>query len=205
MVTHPLLQPAAREGELSKVIFDMSMSLDGFATASGQTAEEPMGPGGLKLVDWAMDSEDVRSREVLTSGVGAAGAVIVGRRTYDTSVNWWGDDGPTGGKRLPVVVVTHTETAPYGVYRFVTDGLESAVAQAKEAAGDKVVAVSGADVGQQLLRAGLLDEISVHVAPVLFGSGTRLFDHIGDAHVALEPLEVIDTPNAVHMRYQVRR
>src|SRR5262245_33774112 len=101
----------------------MSMSLDGFATAAGQTAEEPMGPGGLKLVDWALDEEDARSRELLAAGVGSAGAVIVGRRTYDTSVAWWGDDGPTGDARLPVFVVTHTETEPYGVYRFVTDGL----------------------------------------------------------------------------------
>ncbi len=188
---------------MSKVILDMSMSLDGFATASGQTAEEPMGPGGLRLVAWAMDSEDVRSRELITRSVGGAGAVVVGRRTYDTSVAWWGEDGPTGSE-MPVFVVTHTETEPYGVYRFVTDGLEAAVAQAKEAAGDKVVAVSGAEVGQNLLRAGLLDEISVHVVPVLFGSGTRLFEQIGDAHIALEPLEVIDTPNAVHMRFRVQ-
>jgi dihydrofolate reductase len=161
---------------LSKVILDMSMSLDWFATASGQTAEEPMGPGGLKLVDWAIDSPDERSREVITRGVGGTGAVIVGRRTYDTSVAWWGDNGPTGDEQLPVFVVTHTQTEPYGVYRFVTGGLEAAVAQAKEAAGDKAVAVSG--------------------------SGTRLFDQI-DAHIALESLEVIDTPNAVHVRFRV--
>jgi dihydrofolate reductase len=187
---------------LSKVILDMSMSLDGFATASGQTAEEPMGPGGLKLVDWAINSDDERNREYVARSVGSAGAVIVGRRTYDTSVAWWGDNGPTGDRQLPVFVVTHTDTEPYGVYRFVTGGLEAAVAQAKEAAGDKVVAVSGAEVGQNLLRAGLLDEISVHLVPVLFGSGTRLFDQI-DAHIQLEPLELIDTPGAVHMRFRV--
>jgi dihydrofolate reductase len=190
---------------LSKVVFDMSMSLDGFATASGQTAEEPMGPGGLALVQWAFDQEDTRSQELATTSVAAAGAVIVGRRTYDTSVAWWGDDGPTGDPNLPVIVLTHREAEPYGVYRFATGGLESAVAQAKEAAGGRTVAVSGADVGQQLLRAGLLDEVSVHVAPVLFGSGTRLFDNLGDEHIKLEPLEVIDTPNAVHMRFRVRR
>jgi dihydrofolate reductase len=187
---------------LSKVILDMSMSLDGFATASGQTAEEPMGPGGLKLVDWAISDPDEHSREVISRGIGGTGAVIVGRRTYDTSVAWWGDNGPTGDAKLPIFVVTHTETEPYGVYQFVTGGLEAAVAQAKEAAGDKSVAVSGAEVGQNLLRAGLLDEISVHVVPVLFGTGTRLFDQIG-AHVELERLEVIDTPNVVHMRFRV--
>jgi len=187
---------------LSKVILDMSMSLDGFATASGQTAEEPMGPGGLKLVNWAIDNPDERSREVMSRGIGDTGAVIVGRRTYDTSVAWWGDTGPTGDEHLPIFVVTHRETEPYGVYRFITGGLEAAVAQAKEAAGDKAVAVSGAELGQNLLRAGLLDEISVHVVPVLFGSGTRLFDQI-DAHVVLEPLEVVDTPNAVHLRLRV--
>ena len=189
---------------MSKVVFDMSMSLDGFATATGQTAEEPMGPGGLKLVEWAFDSDDATSREILTRAVGAAGAVIVGRRTYDTSIAWWGDTGPTGDNRLPVFVITHRDTEPYGVYRFVTGGLESAVAQAKEAAGDKVVAISGADVGQQLLKAGLVDEISVHVAPVLFGSGTRLFADIGDAHISLEPLEVIETPKAAHLRFRVQ-
>ena len=187
---------------MSKVILDMSMSLDGFATASGQTAEEPMGPGGLKLVNWAIDDPDERSREVMSRGIGGTGAVMVGRRTYDTSVAWWGDDGPTGDEQLPIFVVTHTETEPYGVYRFVTGGLEAAVAQAKEAAGDQAVAVSGAELGQNLLRAGLLDEISVHVVPVLFGRGTRLFDQI-DTHIELEPLEVIDTPNAVHMRFSV--
>jgi dihydrofolate reductase len=187
---------------LSKVILDMSMSLDGFATASGQTAEEPMGPGGLKLVNWAIDNPDERSLEVMSRGIDGTGAVIVGRRTYDTSVAWWGDNGPTGDEELPIFVVTHRETEPYGVYRFVTGGLEAAVAQAKEAAGDKAVAVSGAELGQNLLRAGLLDEISVHVVPVLFGSGTRLFDQV-DAHVELEPLEVVDTPNAVHLRLRV--
>jgi dihydrofolate reductase len=190
---------------LSKVVFDMSMSLDGFATAAGQTSEEPMGPGGLKLVEWAFDKEDARSQELATSSVAAAGAVIVGRRTYDTSVQWWGDDGPTGNRRVPVVIITHRENAPYGVYRFVTDGLDSAVAQAKEIADGRTVAVSGADVGQQLLHAGLVDEVSIHLAPVLFGSGTRLFERIGDAHIQLEPLEVIDTPGAVHLRYRVQR
>jgi dihydrofolate reductase len=188
---------------LSKVIFEMSMSLDGFATASGQTAEEPMGPGGLKLVEWAMDSEDAASQEVAARAVATAGAAIVGRRTYDTSLAWWGENGPTGELRMPIVVITHTETEPHGVYRFVTNGRESAVAQARELADGKDVAVSGADVGQQLVRAGLVDELSLHVVPVLFGSGTRLFDNLGDEHIALERLEVVDTPNAVHVRYRV--
>jgi dihydrofolate reductase len=190
---------------LSKVVLDMSMSLDGFATAAGQTAEEPMGPGGLKLVEWAIHAEDAVSRELVERSVGGVGAVIVGRRTYDTSLPWWGENGPTGDADMPVFVLTHTETAQHGVYRFVTDGPESAVAQAKATAGDKTVAVSGAAAGQALLRAGLLDEISVHVVPVLFGSGTRLFDDLGGEHVSLTRLEVVDAPTATHMRFRVER
>jgi dihydrofolate reductase len=108
-----------------------------------------------------------------------------------------------------VFVVTHrapTDDPPGGVYRFVTDGIGSALAQARTAAADKGVTVmGGADVGRQFIAAGLVDEISLHVVPVLFGAGTRLFDDVHKGHVTLEPLDVLSTPSATHLRYRVRR
>jgi hypothetical protein len=92
---------------MSKVIFDISISLDGFMTAAGQRPDEPMGEGGLRLVEWAFGGDE-RDRQVLSDGVASAGAVIAGRRTYDTSVAWWGADGPTGPARLPVFVLTRS-------------------------------------------------------------------------------------------------
>jgi dihydrofolate reductase len=130
----------------------------------------------------------------------------VGRCTYDTSLPWWGANGPTGEIRLPVFVVTHTEpeeTPPGGVYAFVTDGIESAVRQAKAAAGDKNVGVSGAEAGQRCVAAGLADEISIHLVPVLFGSGTRMFEHLDGGHIQLETVEVIETRGATHLRFRV--
>jgi dihydrofolate reductase len=190
---------------LGKVVYDMSMSLDGFVTAWNRTPEEPMGDGGLSLVEWSF-GDDERVREVLERSISEAGAVIVGRYTYDTSLPWWGADGPTGEKRLPVFVVTHEapkQSPEGGVYTFVTDGLESAVRRAKEAAGDKDVGVSGTQVGQQCVATGLADEISIHLVPVLFGSGTRMFEHLGGGHTQLETLEVIETRGATHLRYRV--
>jgi len=191
---------------MTKVIFDISMSLDGFVTASNIRPEEPMGDGGQRLHEWAF-GEDDRNRELLAEAVNSIGAVIAGRRTYDFSVAWWGADGPAGPARVPVFVVTHAgpEDAPEGgVYTFVTDGIESVLNEAKAAARDKTVAVmGGADIGRQYIRAGLIDEISIHLVPVLFGSGTRLFEHLGSEHIQLESAGVIETPAATHLRFRV--
>ncbi|HKQ00413.1 MAG TPA: dihydrofolate reductase family protein [Actinomycetes bacterium] len=193
---------------MGKVVFDISMSLDGFMTAANRRPEEPMGDGGERLHEWAFGG-DPRDREVLTGGVASIGAVIAGRRTYDDSVPWWGADGPTGPARVPVFVISHDvpeKTPEGGVYTFVTGGIERALEQAKATAGEKGVTVmGGADTGQQYLRAGLLDELSIHLIPVLFGSGTRMFDHLDDKHVELEPGETIQTPAATHLRYRVVR
>ena len=193
---------------MGKVVFDISMSLDGFMTAANRRPEEPMGDGGERLHEWAFGG-DPRDREVLTGGVTSIGAVIAGRRTYDDSVPWWGADGPTGPARVPVFVISHDvpeDTPEGGVYTFVTGGIERALEQAKATAGEKGVTVmGGADTGQQYLRAGLLDELSIHLIPVLFGSGTRMFDHLDDRHVELEPGETIQTPAATHLRYRVVR
>jgi dihydrofolate reductase len=130
---------------MTKVIFDISMSLDGYMTAANARPEEPMGDDGQRLHEWAFGGDE-RNRELLAEAVNFVGAVITGRRNYDVSVAWWGVDGPTGPARVPVFVVTHAEPedAPEGgVYTFVTDGIECALEQAKAAAGDKDVAVMG--------------------------------------------------------------
>ena len=193
---------------MTKVIFDISMSLDGFVTASNVRPEEPLGDGGRRLHEWAF-GEDERNRELLEEAVNFVGAVIAGRRTYDLSVASWGADGPAGPARVPVFVVTHIEPEDVpegGVYAFITDGIESALRQAKAAAGEKDVAVmGGAEVGQRYIRAGLVDEISIHLVPVLFGGGTRMFEHLGGGHVRLETAEVIETPEATHLRFRVAR
>ena len=191
---------------MTRVIFDISMSLDGFVTAANVRPEEPMGDEGQRLHEWAF-GEDERNRELLAEAVNAIGAVIAGRRTYDLSIPWWGADGPTGPARVPVFVVTHAEPEEVhdgGVYTFVTDGIESALEQAKAAAGDKMVAVMGrADIGQRYIRAGLVDEISIHLVPVLIGGGTRMFEHLGGEHIQLESAGGIETPEATRLRFRV--
>lgn len=185
---------------------DISISLDGFVTAAGRTPEEPLGRGGERLHDWiGTDS----GRDVLDDGLGRLGAVITGRTTYDGSVPWWGADGPSGAIRRPVFVLTHEapeESPENGVYTFVTGGIEDALARARAAAGDGAVCVmGGADVARQYLAAGLVDEISLHVVPVLFGDGTPLFDRATTGHVELETVSTIPTDAATHLVYRVLR
>jgi dihydrofolate reductase len=186
---------------MSTVVFDTSMSLDGYMTAAGRTATEPLGPGGQRLMAWTSDTDYLEQK------VATLGAVIAGRTTYDTSLAWWGSDGPSGSARRPVFVVTHNvpeHTTDDGVYQFVTDGIESALRQAQAAAGDRfVVVMGGADLGRQYLAAGLVDEIQIHLVPVLFGSGTPMFQPLDLGHVQLELVETIESPDAVHLRYRV--
>jgi dihydrofolate reductase len=193
---------------MSKVIFDISMSLDGFITASNMTAEEPMGEGGERLHEWAFGADE-RSSELIAEASKDLGAVICGRNTYDHSLPWWGADGPTGSARVAVFVVTHGEPEDQpanGVYRFVTDGIEAALELAKEHADGKTVTVmGGADLGRQYIRAGLVDEVSIHLVPVLLGGGIRMFDELGGEHVQLEVSRVLDTPSATHLRFRVVR
>ena len=188
--------------------FDISMSLDGYITAAGQTAEAPLGQGGERLHEWAFGGDE-RDRAVLEDGVAGTGAVITGRRNYEHSLPWWGPGGPTGEAALPVIVVSHSvpSDAPEGgVYEFVTDGIEAALDRAREAAGAKDVTVmGGADTGQQYLRAGLIDRVSIHLVPVIFGGGTRMFDNLGDDQPRLECTGSIQTDRATHLRYRVVR
>jgi dihydrofolate reductase len=191
---------------MNKVVFDISMSLDGFVTGPNMSPDEPMGDGGELLHEWAFGGDE-RSSKVIAEAGRDQGAVVCGRNTYDHSLPWWGADGPTGKVRMPVFVVTHDEPEERpenGVYRFVTGGVEAALEQASETAGEKTVTVmGGADLGRRCIRDGLVDEISIHLVPVLFGSGMRLFDEVAHEQIRLEPIAVESTPSAAHMRFRV--
>ena len=185
-------------------VFDISMSLDGYVTAAGVRPEEPMGDGGQPLHEWALGTDE-RGHDVLAESASTVGATIAGRRTYDLSVPWWGPDGPGGADRTPTFIVSHSTPGhvPEGsVYTFVNDPIE-ALELALAVAGDKDVDVFSASIGQQLLRAGRIDEIHVHLVPVLFGAGTRLFEDLGGIHVQLEIIRAAEGPKATHLRYAV--
>jgi dihydrofolate reductase len=212
---------------MAKVIVALSLSLDGFIAGSDDGGAEPLGKGGMRLFDWYFDGDTpIRHYQAAAArGVGvppfklsrtsagvfeelieSGGATVTGRRTYDIA-DAWGGNGPLPG--LPLFVVTHRvpEKVPRGEshYTFVTDGVESAIAQAKAAAGDKDVSLMGSSVPQQCLRAGLLDEIQIHLVPVLLGSGVRLFDHLGTEAIKLKKIRVVDAPGVTHLRFRVVR
>lgn len=190
---------------MSSVVYDISMSLDGYVRAPNARPEEPLGVGGEALHDWAISDQDAAGRDVISRAVAGLGAVVAGRVTYDDSIPFWGADGPTGAARLPTFVVTHSPPSDVpdgGVYRFVTTGIEDALAQAKSAAAGKTVSVMGPNVATQCLRAGLVDVLSIHVVPVLFGDGLRLIETL-PANIELEPAEQLTTARATHLRYRV--
>jgi dihydrofolate reductase len=187
-------------------MYDISMSLDGYVRAANPTADQPLGEGGEALHEWAMN--DGAGRDVLDRNIAGIGAMICGRVTYDDSIRWWQADGPSGAARLPLFVVTHSEPADVpagGVYTFVTTGIEDALAQALAAAGGKTVAIMGGPtVATQFLRAGLVDEVGIHLVPVLFGAGTQLTDALPE-HIQLELADQESTPSATHLRYRIKR
>ncbi|MEX2210344.1 MAG: dihydrofolate reductase family protein [Gaiellaceae bacterium] len=210
---------------MSKLTLDISMSLDGFVAGPNITLEEPLGQGGEQLHEWAVAARSWRQShgleggeegpdsDVLAEAIGAAGATIMGRRMFsggegpwedDPNADaWWGDDPPF---HHPVFVLTHHPREPVEkrggtTFTFVTDGIESALEQARATAGEQNVAIGGgATVAQQYLGAGLLDELQLHVAPVLLGAGVRLFD---GEQGKLELTRVIESPAATHLRYRV--
>jgi len=195
---------------MGKVIYDISMSLDGYITGANPRPEAGwggLGEGGERLHDWGFKSADPRNHEISEALLATAGAVIAGRNTYDHSILNWGADGPTGAARLRTVIVSHSvprDIPAGGVYMFV-EGVEAAHETAKKAAGQRDVIVQGANVAQQLIRLGLVDEIFIHLVPVLFGSGVRLFEQVGGEHIPLETAEVIETKEAIHLRFRVSK
>ena len=201
------------EHSLGNLVLDMSMSLDGFITGPDDGSEAGLGVDGHRLHAWLGDGSGDDPRSYRPDGPSgevfdellATGAVLVGRRTFDIAGHWNGDhhDG------VPIFVPTHRAPAdpPTGAatITYVTDGIESAVAQAKAAAGDRNVMMHGADTAQRCLRAGVLDEMEIHVVPVLLGQGRRLFDHLGADHIELELTRVVDAPGVTHLHYRVVR
>jgi dihydrofolate reductase len=185
-------------------VLDMSMSFDGYIADPDDFLG---GADGERLHKWA--DADGESGEASGPAAqfqdewNAAGAILAGRRTAELMDHWGGDHGG-----LPIFVPSHRPPGPsvanYPLVTYVTDGIESAMAQATAAAGDRNVLVLGADTPRRALEAGLLDELQIHQIPVLFGGGRRLFEVL-PSRVELEIVRVIDTPQATHIRYRVRR
>ncbi len=190
---------------MSKVIYNMSMSLDGYVQAPDHTAREPLGAGGERLHEWFFE-RDLLNQRFIAAMLDSIGAIVAGRTTYDESA--WGSDGPSGSRRLPTIVLTHDAppTQPEnGVYAFVTSGIADAVAAAVDAAQGKNVSVMGGpDIGGQALAAGLVDEIVVSIVPILFGGGLPMFASL-PAHIPLERVSVVDTGAATHLTYRVAK
>jgi dihydrofolate reductase len=203
---------------MSKVIVDIGMSLDGFIAGLNGGPHNALGDGGHRIHRWVYDVESWRQRQSLTGGqtnqddevvkeiYARVGAYVMGRRMFDEGEVGW-PDSPTF--RAPVFVLTHHAREPWvrqggTTFTFVTDGIESALEQARAAAGDKVVRIAGgANTVQRFMEAGLIDEIQIHLAPVLLGDGVRLFEHIDKEHIELEKRRAIDSPKVTHLRYRV--
>jgi dihydrofolate reductase len=202
---------------MGKVRTGHSMSLDGFIAGPNDGPEAPLGDGGERLLAWysAGDTEyrlpgtemvfqvSPQTAELLRETRTTTGALVTGRRTFDIT-NGWGGRHPLD---VPVFVLTHAvpqesvyEGSPF---TFVTDGLESSLEQAKAVAGEKDVGVVGASLVQQCIRAGLLDEIHVDLAPVLLGDGVRLLDQLGTEPIELESTRVIEGAGVTHLTFRV--
>ena len=215
---------------MAKVVAEISSSLDGYVAGPNQTLEEPLGKGGDRLHEWAYPLKSFREPhglpggetgpddELLAESFRAAGAVVMGRRMFSGGAGpweadpnadgWWGDEPPF---HTPVFVVTHHAREPLAktgtTFTFVTDGVESAVEQARAAAGDKNVQVGGgADVIDQCLESGLADELLIHLVPLLLGGGVRLFARVSpELPPRFKLASVLDSPLATHLRYRIQR
>jgi dihydrofolate reductase len=202
---------------MGKVSVDISMSLDGFIAGPNDSVENPLGDGGERIHEWVYDLASWRERhgiaggrtdtdaEVLDEAFENTGAVVIGKRMFDVA-NGWGDNPPF---HMPAFVITHDAREKLvkeggTTFTFVTDGIESALDQARASAGDKDVSVAGgANIIQQYLSAGLLDEIQIHLVPVLLGEGIRLFDQLGAEQIELERTRVIESPGVTHLRFRI--
>jgi len=206
------------------VTCQISMSIDGFVAGPNQTFEEPLGERGEQLHEWVFPTEGWRKLQGMEGGERSTdsklveelfrnvGAYIMGRKMFgggagpwdETWTGWWGDDPPY---HTPVFVLTHHPREPVVMkggttFNFVTEGIEAALAQARAAAGDMDVAIAGgASAVQQYLAAGLLDELHLHIVPMILGAGERLLENVGDP--ILEPVEVIASPAVTHVKYRV--
>ena len=211
---------------MSSVSCQISISLDGFVAGPNQSLENPIGEGGLRLHQWVFETASWRAQHGWAGGADSAdsavvrdlfkhvGAYVMGRKMFgggdgpwdETWTGWWGDDPPY---HVPVFVLTHHARQPLPMrggttFTFVTDGIESALRQSRAASGKKDVQIAGgAHTVQQYLRAGLLDELYLHVVPVVLGAGERLLENVGDP--TLEPVSVIASPAVTHIKYRIIR
>jgi dihydrofolate reductase len=212
---------------VSRLRFQISVSLDGFVAGPNQSEEHPLGEGGMELHQWAFKlaawrkphgregGEVNASSAVVEETLENVGATIMGRNMFgggpgpwgdDPWDGWWGDDPPF---HHPVFVLTHHERERLdkegrNSFTFVTDGIESALEQARQAAGGKDVSLGGgAEAAQQYLAAGLIDELLLNLVPVLLGSGTRLFENLGEVSaIGLEQVRVVEAPGVAHLLYR---
>lgn len=185
---------------MGNIRLDMSMSLDGFVAGPRDSKTDPMGIGGFRLFNWLDHRDEPGPHSEVYAEHMATRAFISGRRTYELADHWQGDhhDG------VPIFILTHDvpDEPPPGTVHFVTDVRECADL-ARAAAGDADISVHGAGAAQSLLRAGELDELQLHVVPVLLGAGRRLFDHLSADHIELELVRRFSTPEVTHLRYRV--
>ena len=197
---------------MSRSVLYMSMSVDGYIAGPNDTPDNPGGDGFMRLHEWygfaagagptAQTADGSEAGSHFRKEVTATGAVVSGRNTVE-QVDHWGGDHHDG---VPIFVVSHRPPGPsaarYPLVTYVADGVASAMAQAKAAAGERDVLVHGASLAQSAIEAGVLDEIQIHQVPVLFGGGRRLFELL-PTRTELEILRVIDTPEATHLRYRI--
>jgi len=198
---------------MSSTVLYMSMSLDGFVAGPNESVDNGLGDGGERLHEWILAGEPSEhgGAPALPRGVNGevmeealrTGAVVAGRGTFEPARGWGGDhhDG------VPIFILSREKAGPDPRWPLVTyvDDVETAMARAKEAAGDRDVLVHGVTVAQLALAAGVLDEIQIHLIPVLLGEGRRLFEHLGSEHIELEPIRVVEGTGVTHLRYRVRK
>ena len=213
---------------MGKVRIQITMSLDGFVAGPEQSVENPLGIGGMKLHDWAFALEAWRSEHGLEGGeinastpvveesLAGIGAEVMGRNKFGGGPGPWGDDpwngwwGENPPFHVPVFVLTHHPREPLVMeggttFHFVTAGIESALAQARAAAGSQDVLIGGgANIARQYLGAGLVDELNIALVPVLLGSGERLLDNVG-SDLRLEQIRAVEAPGVTHLRYRAVR
>jgi dihydrofolate reductase len=188
---------------MGNVVLDITMSLDGYVAGPRASAQLPLGEGGLRLHDWIFGASGDADKEVIGETVASSGAVIVGGKTYHDAINdaW---EGVTPFQVPAFVVTSRVPEIPKSGFSYVTEGIVNAINQAKDTAGHRNVWVmGGANIAQQALNADLVDELNIHIAPVLLGEGVRLFEHIGSDSIELTSSSVIGTSAAVHLRYRI--
>lgn len=193
---------------MSKVYGEISVSLDGFITGPNVRVGNGLGDGGERLHDWMFDAKTEADAAIVKDTYATTGAVVIGKGMFDVGFEPWGDPPPFG---MPVFVVTHEVRPPLPMqggttYTFLNDGIQAALQQAQAAANNKHVGVwGGADIIRQYLQAGLLDEMRIHIAPVLLGGGISLFEDVQPEGLEFTKMHSSDTPGATHLYFDIQK